>query len=160
MRKRIINITTEQAEENERKYLQTMAKMENLEKQYNQAKNELRCRYCGAEHFVSGYCHACYSRLMQGRPLERNQRSTKNNLEKIYDTTFGENCELLADDFEAIAESTKFKNCRTEDILKQYFLENKTLDEIAKICNISKERVRQILNKGVRETKRLSWRLK
>ena len=165
--KRLINIPKEQAEENERIYLETLAKVENLKKQYNQAKNELRCRYCGGEYYTNGYCRACYNRMLEGRSLERkltgkqrNTKKQKNNLNKIYETTFGENCKLLANDFEAIVKSSKFKNPRTEDVLKRYFLENKTLDEIGKIYNITRERVRQIVHKGIRDTKRLNWRLK
>lgn len=150
-RRRRVEPTDEEVQENDKKYIETIQKLNALEEEYKQIKSTLKCRYCGAPHYSDGYCNACYSRIKAGLPVKRINRrgdSRTNNMSRIFEKSLGSHIELLPYDFKEIVESSIIDN-RSKDIMNLYFIENMTYKEIAEKYGFTVERARQIVSKAV-----------
>lgn len=105
------------------------------------------CSWCGkAEHYAKGLCHECYERsrrgvdykiysfpmnvlLTIGIPMQSITQKTKNRIIKFLDSG-------------AITNKQK-------KIIYEYFRDQKTYEMIGEELGITRERVRQIFNKGL-----------
>lgn len=159
--RRKIQPTDDEVKENERKYLETISKLEAIEKEYNEIKNSLRCRYCGNPHYAGGYCAACRQRLASGMSLERGKKKKEpeqrpGNITRIYEKTFGPDSILLLCDLQEIVKHSVLDE-RSKDCLLLYFAQNMTYNEIGQKYEICKERVRQIITKAMRKLN-LAWK--
>lgn len=158
--KRSVFPTEEEVTENERKYLETAKKLDDLEEEYKKLKNSLTCRYCGGIHYSNGYCSACYQRVKHGIPLQRVTTKTRKNfvknISKIYEEGFGNQSDLMDFDFEQIVESSKLDD-RKKAIMKMYFLDNSTYEKIGEKYGITKQRVGELIRSGMRKCN-LKWK--
>lgn len=159
--RRVINPTKEEIDNNEKNYLETSAKLEAIEKEYCQVKSTLRCRYCGGKYYSRGYCVSCFNRINSGMPLKRgvdDQRKRENRkyISKIYEECFGENSDLMEYDFQQIVEHSNLDE-RTKAVMNLYFIENYSYRKIGEKYDVSGERVRQMVNRGMRKCN-LKWK--
>lgn len=141
----------EEVAENERIYLETKEKLDQLAEEYNCLKSTLRCRYCGGKHYASGYCVPCYARIKSGKTLVRDkigEHKSRNNINLIYKNGFSTADTMPTNDFLEIVVHSSLDE-RSQDCMKMFFIENKTYAKIGEKYSITKERVRKIINKAM-----------
>lgn len=141
----------EEIAENERAYLETKEKLDRLAEEYNQLKSTLRCRYCGGEYYASGYCVPCYARIKDGKPLVRKkigEQRRRKNIALIYENGFSTADIIPINDLLEIVTHCSLDE-RSQDCMKLFFVENWTYAEIGEKYSVTKERIRQIINKAM-----------
>lgn len=104
------------------------------------------------EEYSIIYLKQCVARVLRHRmeKLERDINKTEDNLylnDALYKITY--KCKISTNYLFALA--NRLVSERSFDIFKKYYTSNKTLDEIGKEYNLSRERVRQIINKVTKQ---------
>lgn len=123
-------------------------------------KSKRTCCYCGSEkYYARGLCVNCYARYKRNGFLEkktgRSRNKKRNEVDwkvRFYQAVFGsENVDIPQDAEDAIMHILEKLNSRYKDILLFRFKYNLKFADIGEKYGLTRERIRQIVNRALRE---------
>lgn len=118
---------------------------------YNMRKvrnNNVCCSQCGkAEHYAKGLCKNCYT--LQKRGVDNRSYAFPTNILLIIGVPMQNIVQEVQDRFISFINSGVITN-RQKNMLYDYYRDQKTYEMIGKEYGITRERVRQILNSGLK----------
>lgn len=134
--------------------------IEYIKERIEEAKKYHICFYCGSpNYYARGLCVNCYNRYKRNGFLEKKIRKSKDKKRnevdwkvRFYQAVFGsENVDIPEDAEDAIMHILEKLNNRYRDILLFRFKYNLKFADIGEKYGLTRERIRQIVNRALRE---------
>ena len=134
--------------------------IEYIKERIEEAKKYHICFYCGSlNYYARGLCVNCYNRYKRNGFLEKKIRKSKDKKRnevdwkvRFYQAVFGsENVDIPQDAEDTIMHILEKLNSRYKDILLFRFKYNLKFADIGEKYEVTRERIRQIVNKALRE---------